>query len=168
MLLLDSRVTRISSSLVFSATALAEQPGEDRPLLEVALNGHSGVRTVNRLALQALGRLEMDYSILRAIDERSKREQKLLADAKEKKKPAVFPREHPGQVWPVLPKNYSFPIGTGPGMHHLRLLHQHFTKVFADQAEPLEDARSDDGPAAPPHRSDEASPAGARPQEGGV
>ena len=138
VLLLDSRVTRISSSLVFSATALAEQPGEDRPLLEVALNGRSGVRTVNRLALQALGRLEMDYSILRTIDERSKREQKLLADAKEKKKPAAFPREHPGQVWPVLPKNYSFPIGTGPGMHHLRLLHQHVTKVFADQAEPLE------------------------------
>ena len=138
VLLLDSRVTRISASLVFSSTALAEQPGKDRPLLEVALNGHSGVRTVNRLALQALGRLEMDYSILRIIDERSKREQKLLADAKETKKLAAFPREHPGQVWPVLPKNYSFPIGTGPGMHHLRLLHQHFTKVFAGQAEPLE------------------------------
>ena len=137
VLLLDSRVTRISSSLVFSATALAEQPGEDRPLLEVALNGHSGVRTVNRLALQALGRLEMDYSILRAIDERSKREQKLRADAKEKEERPVFPRERPRQVWPVLPKNYSFPIGTGPGMQHLRLLHQHFTTVFADQAEPL-------------------------------
>lgn len=138
VLLLDSRVTRISSSLVFSSTALAEQPGEDRPLLEVALNGRGGARTVNRLALQALGRLEMDYSILRTIDERSKREQKLLADAKEKEKPAAFPRTHPQQVWPVLPKNFSFPIGTGPGMHHLRLLHQHFTKVFADQADPLE------------------------------
>ena len=138
VLLLDSRVTRISSSLVFSSTALAEQPGEDRPLLEVALNGRGGARTVNRLALQALGRLEMDYSILRTIDERSKREQKLLADAKEKDERPVFPREHPGQVWPVLPKNYSFPIGTGPGMHHLRFLYQHFTKVFIDQAEPLE------------------------------
>jgi hypothetical protein len=138
VLLLDSRVTRISSSLIFSSTALAEQPGGDRPLLEVALNGYSGVRTVNRLALQALGRLEMDYSILRTIDERSKREQKLFAASKETKKPAAFPREHPGQVWPVLPKNYSFPIGTGPGMHHLRLLYQHFTKVFAGQAEPLE------------------------------
>jgi RNaseH domain of pPIWI_RE/pPIWI_RE module N-terminal domain/MID domain of pPIWI_RE len=137
VLLLDSRVTRISSSLVFSATALAEQPGGDRPLLEVALNGRGGARTVNRLALQALGRLEMDYSILRTIDERSKREQKLLADAKEKDERPVFPREHPQQVWPVLPKNYSFPIGTGPGMHHLRLLHQHFTTVFADQVEPL-------------------------------
>jgi hypothetical protein len=138
VLLLDSRVTRISSSLVFSATALAEQPGEDRPLLQVALNGRGGARTVNRLALQALGRLEMDYSILRAIDERSKREQELLADAKEKEERPVFPRERPRQVWPVLPKNYSFPIGTGPGMHHLRLLHQHFTKVFAGQAESLE------------------------------
>jgi len=138
VLLLDSRVTRISSWLVFSATALAEQPGGDRPLLEVALNGHSGVRTVNRLALQALGRLEMDYSILRAIDERSKREQKLRADAMEKDERPVFPQERPRQVWPVLPKNYSFPIGTGPGMHHLRLLHQHVTKVFAGQAEPLE------------------------------
>jgi RNaseH domain of pPIWI_RE/pPIWI_RE module N-terminal domain len=138
VLLLDSRVTRISSSLIFSATALAEQPGGDRPLLEVALNGRGGARTVNRLALQALGRLEMDYSILRTIDERSKREQQLRADAREQEKSAVFPREHPQQVWPVLPKNYSFPIGTGPGMHHLRLLHQHFTQVFADEAESLE------------------------------
>jgi hypothetical protein len=138
VLLLDSRVTRISSSLVFSATALAEHPGEDRPLLEVALNGRGGARSVNRLALQALGRLEMDYSILRAIDERSKREQKLLADAKEKEERPVFSRERPRQVWPVLPKNHSFPIGTGPGMHHLRLLHQHFTKVFVGQAESLE------------------------------
>lgn len=138
VLLLDSRVTRISSSLIFSSTALAEQPGKDHPLLEVALNGRGGARTVNRLALQALGRLEMDYSILRAISERSRQERELRAEAKEQNKPALFPREHPGQVWPVLPKNYSFPIGTGPGMHHLRLLHEHFTAVFADQAEPME------------------------------
>lgn len=138
VLLLGSRVTRISSSLVFSKTALAEQPGRGRPLLEVTLNGRGGARTINRLALQALGRLEMDYSILRTIDERSKREQKLLADAKENKQPARFPREHPGQVWPILPKNYSFPIGTGTGMHHLRLLHRHLKNVFADTAAPLE------------------------------
>ncbi|ONI91721.1 hypothetical protein ALI22I_07580 [Saccharothrix sp. ALI-22-I] len=138
VLLLSSRVTRISSSLVFSKTALAEQPGRGRPVLEVTLNGRGGARTINRLALQALGRLEMDYSILRTIDERSKREQKLLADAKEKKEPVRFPREHPGQVWPFLPKNYSFPIGTGTGMHHLRLLHRHFTGIFADTAAPLE------------------------------
>lgn len=138
VLLLSSRVTRISSSLVFSATVIAEQPGPDRPLLEVSLNGRGGARSINRLALQALGRLEMDYSILRTIDERSRSEQRLLADARANKAPARFPREHPGQVWPVLPKNYSFPIGVGPGMQHLRLLHQHFTKVFADRAEPLE------------------------------
>lgn len=138
VLMLSSRVTRISSSLVFSKTALAEQPGRGRPLLEVTLNGRGGARTINRLALQALGRLEMDYSILRTIDERSKREQKLLADAKEKKEPVRFPREHPGQVWPILPKSYSFPIGTGTGMQHLRLLHRHFTNVFADTAAPLE------------------------------
>ncbi|MCK2245275.1 MULTISPECIES: RNaseH domain-containing protein [unclassified Crossiella] len=138
VLLLSSRVTRISSSLVFSRTALAEQPGRGRPLLEVSLNGRGGARTINRLALQALGRLEMDYSILRAIDERSKREQRLLGEAREKKEAVRFPREHPGQVWPILPKNYSFPIGTGTGMHHLRLLHSHFTCVFADTAAPLE------------------------------
>jgi RNaseH domain of pPIWI_RE/pPIWI_RE module N-terminal domain len=138
VLLLDSRVTRISSSLIFSSTALAEQPGKDHPLLEVALNGRGGARTINRLALAALGRLEMDYSILHAISERSRRERELRAGAKEQNKPALFPREHPGQIWPVLPKSYSFPIGTGPGMHHLRLLHEHFTTVFAGQAEPLE------------------------------
>lgn len=138
MLLLSSRVTRISSSLVFSKTALAEQPGRGRPLLEVTLNGRGGARTINRLALQALGRLEMDYSILRTIDERSKREQKLLGDAKEKNEPVRFPREHPGQVWPILPKSYSFAIGTGTGMQHLRLLHRHVTDIFADTVAPLE------------------------------
>ena len=114
VLLLDSRVTRISSSLVFSATALAEQPGGDRPLLEVALNGHSGVRTVNRLALQALGRLEMDYSILRAIDERSKREQKLLADAKEKKNQPPSPGSTLGRSGPSCRRTTPSPSAPAP------------------------------------------------------
>ncbi|GAB3943536.1 hypothetical protein GCM10029976_066300 [Kribbella albertanoniae] len=138
VLLLSSRVTRISSSLVFSKTALAEQAGLGRPLLEFALNGRGGARTINRLALEALGRLQVDSSILRTIHERSQREQQLLAAARERKEPPHFPAEHPGQVWPVLPKNYRFPIGTGTGMQHLRLLHQHFTKVFSAEARPLE------------------------------
>ncbi|WP_187280842.1 RNaseH domain-containing protein [Microbispora sp. CSR-4] len=137
ILLLTSRVTRISSSLIFSTTALAEQPGEGHPVLEVTLNGRGGARTVNRLALEALGRLEMDYSILHAIAERSKREQELLGRARENKEAARFPRQHPGQIWPILPKNFSFPIGTGTGMQHLRLLHQHFNEVFGTTAEPL-------------------------------
>lgn len=136
ILLLDSRVTRISASLIFSRTALVVQPGEGSPLLEVELNGRGGARTINRLALEALGRLKMDYSILRTIADRSQREQQLLADAKANKEPARFSREHPGQVWPILPKNFSFPIGTGVGMHHLRLLHEHFMTVFGD-AQPL-------------------------------
>ncbi|WP_309114763.1 RNaseH domain-containing protein [Saccharothrix sp.] len=138
VVLVGSRVTRISSSLVFARTALAEQPGRGHPLLEVTLNGRGGARTINRLALQALGRLEMDYSVLRTIDERSKREQKLLAEAKENNQPARFPQDHPGQVWPILPKNYTFPIGTGTGMQHLRLLHRHVISVFPDTAVPLE------------------------------
>ncbi|MET8331081.1 RNaseH domain-containing protein [Streptomyces sp. NPDC005181] len=137
VLLVSSRVTRISSSLIFSKTALAVQPGSGRPLLEVSLNGRGAARTVNRLALEALGRLEMDYSILRTIDQRSRREQELLKAAREEKKPAAFPREHPGQVWPVLPKSYSFPIGTGTGMQHLRLLYGHVAEAFGDVAVPL-------------------------------
>ncbi|WP_371782549.1 RNaseH domain-containing protein [Streptosporangium subroseum] len=137
VLLLTSRVTRISSSLVFATTALAEQPGRGHPVLEVALNGRGGARTINRLALEALGRLEMNYSILHAIAERSKREQELLARARESKEAARFPRQHPGQIWPVLPKNFSFPIGTGTGMQHRRLLHQHFNEVFGTATEPL-------------------------------
>ncbi|GAA0400521.1 hypothetical protein GCM10009541_49580 [Micromonospora gifhornensis] len=137
ILMVTSRVTRISSSLVFSRTALAVQPGEDRPVLEVPLNGRGGARTVNRLALEALGRLEMDYSILSAIAKRSQAEQKLLAEAKEQRRKALFAREHPGQVWPILGKNYTFPIGTGTGMQHLRELHKHFRDVFGGTAEPL-------------------------------
>ena len=160
MLLLDSRVTRISSSLVFSSTALAEQPGEDRPLLEVALNGRGGARTVNRLALQALGRLEMDYSILRTIDERSKREQKLLADAKEKEEPASFPREHPaaGLARPaeelLLPHRHrpwhAPPEAPAPALHH----------GLRRPGGAPGDARGGHEPAAPPHRPGEHLQAG--------
>jgi RNaseH domain of pPIWI_RE/pPIWI_RE module N-terminal domain/MID domain of pPIWI_RE len=137
ILIVTSRVTRISSSLVFSRTALAVQPGAGRPVLEVSLNGRGGARTINRLALEALGRLKMDYSILRTIAKRSRAEQQLLTEAKEQGGKARFPREHPGQVWPILPRNYFFPIGIGTGMQHLRLLHKHFHDVFGDLAEPL-------------------------------
>ncbi len=137
LLLMTSRVTRVSDSLIFSRTALAQQPGPGRPVLEVKLDGRGSAHTINRLALAALGRLDVDYSILRTIAERSTREQELLAAAKAKNEPARFPRNHPGQVWPVLPKNFAFPIGTGTGMHHLRRLHDHVRLVFADAAEPL-------------------------------
>ncbi|WP_161849174.1 RNaseH domain-containing protein [Frankia sp. ACN1ag] len=138
LLLLTSRVTHIADSLIFSKTALAKQPGIGRPVLELDLDGRGGARTVNRLALDALGRLDMDYSILRTMAERSTREQQLLAQARAENRPARFPRDSPGQVWPVRAKSASFPIGVGTGMHHLRRLRDHASLVFADAAEPLE------------------------------
>ncbi|MFF9198768.1 RNaseH domain-containing protein [Streptomyces sp. NPDC014779] len=137
VLLLDARVSRISSSLIFSSTALAVQPGEGRPVLEVKLNGRGGMKTIPRQTLQALGRLEMDYSILQSIAQRSEREQKLRERARAFKEKLQFPREHPGQVWPIPAKNYQHPIGTGVGMHHLRLLRTHAETVFGDDAERL-------------------------------
>lgn len=137
ILQLTSHVTRIDDSLVFASTALAVPRDEQHPILQISLNGRGGARTVNRLALEALGRLEMDYSILRTIDERSRREQKLLAEAREKGERIRFARERPGQVWPVLGRNVQFPIGTGVGMHHLRKLHEHVETVFDGKAVPL-------------------------------
>ncbi|MDT0613608.1 RNaseH domain-containing protein [Streptomyces lancefieldiae] len=137
VLLLDARVSRISSSLIFSSTALAVQPGEGRPILEVKLNGRGGTKTIPRQTLQALGRLEMDYSILQSIAKRSEREQKLRERARAFKEKLQFPREHPGQIWPIPAKNYQHPIGTGVGMHHLRLLRAHADAVFGDHAQRL-------------------------------
>ena len=137
VLILDSRVTRISASQVFASTALAVQDGDGLPVLEITLNGRGGARTVNRLALEALGRLRMDYGVLRAVAERAEREQKLMRDAREAGQPIRFPTGHPGVIWPVLPKNRPFPIGTGVGMEHLRLLHRHILDVLGDAAEPL-------------------------------
>lgn len=137
LLMLDARVSRISTSIVYSSTALAIQLGKGRPLLEVQLNGWGGARTVSRKALEALGRLDMDYSILQTIAKRSEQEQLLLARARTLKEPVRFPRAHPGQVWPIPSKNYQHPIGTGVGMHHLRLLHQHINHVFGEHAEQL-------------------------------
>ncbi len=50
-------MTRISDSLIYSRTVLAVQPVENRPVLEVALHGGGGARTISRYALEALGRL---------------------------------------------------------------------------------------------------------------
>ncbi|MBC9714483.1 DUF3893 domain-containing protein [Streptomyces sp. TRM66268-LWL] len=137
VLLLDSRVSRISSSLIFSSTALAVQPGEGRPVLEIKLNGRGGMKTIPRQTLQTLGRLEMDYSILRSIAKRSEREQEVRERARFYKEKLQFPPEHPGQIWPIPAKNYQHPIGTGVGMHHLRLLRAHADAVFGDDAQRL-------------------------------
>jgi hypothetical protein len=137
VLFLDARVSRISSSLIFSSTALAIQSGKGHPVLEVKLNGWGGAKTIPRQALQALGRLKMDYSILQTIANRSEREQKLRERARAFKEKLQFPREHPGQVWPIPAKNYQHPIGTGVGMHHLRLLRAHADDVFGDEVRHL-------------------------------
>ncbi|WP_169332357.1 RNaseH domain-containing protein [Nocardia brevicatena] len=134
LLIATSRVTRISDSLIFCRTALADR-GPGSPVLEVSLNGRGGARTVNHLALQALSRLEMDRSILDAMATRSMQEQALRAKAKEEDKRVQFPRQHPDRIWPILPKNKQFPIGVGVGMHHMRMLREHFIEVFGDAAQ---------------------------------
>jgi len=142
VLMVTSRVTRISDALIFSRTVLAVQPGQDRPILEVALHGGGGARTISRYALEALGRLDMDYSILQAIATRSQAEQRMRAEAIAKAGPdgkpkMTFSHEHPDQIWPVLAKNRQFPIGVGTGMQHLRVLNKHILDRFGDVAEPL-------------------------------
>ncbi len=142
VLMVTSRVTRISDSLIYSRTVLAVQPGDNHPILEVGLHGGGGARTISRYAVEALGRLKMDYSILQAIATRSQSEQRMRAEAiaeagKDRKPTLKFSRERPNQIWPVLPKSRPFPIGVGTGMHHLRVLNQHILGRFEGRAEPL-------------------------------
>ncbi|GII89729.1 hypothetical protein Ssi03_77190 [Sphaerisporangium siamense] len=134
VLLLDSHVTRIYSNIVYAKTALVEQPKPGLPLLRVSLTGGGGMRTVNRLALQVLAHLKMDDAPLRQIEQRSASERQIVKVAQEKKEKPGFITPPPGQVRPIMPKNYAFAVGTGAGMHHLRLLADHVDAIFGGRA----------------------------------
>lgn len=134
MLMLDAHVTRVYSNLVYAKTALVEQSGAGLPLLRVDLIGGGGLRTVNRLALEVLAHLNMNDSVLQEIERRSALEREIVKSAREQDQKPSFTTPEPGIVRPIMPKNYPFAVGTGAGIHHLRLLAAHIDDVFGEEA----------------------------------
>ncbi|GAA0956350.1 RNaseH domain-containing protein [Actinocorallia libanotica] len=145
VLLLDSHVTRVYSNLVFAKTTLLAQPKPGLPLLRVALTGGGGMRSVNRHALQVLAHLKMDDTPLRDIEQRAATERLTAKAAREAGRKPSFITPPPDTVRPIMPKNYAFAVGTGPGMRHLRLLEDHVDAVFGDRVSGLNIIQSDMG-----------------------
>ncbi|WP_131738708.1 RNaseH domain-containing protein [Actinomadura roseirufa] len=143
VLLLNSRVTRIYSNLVYAKTALLAQPKPGLPLLRVTLTGGGGMRTVNRLALQVLAYLKMDDTPLHDIEQRAATERLTVKAAREAGNKPHFITPPPGTVRPIMPKNYGFSVGTGAGIHHLRLLADHVDAVLGDRASGLDIVQAD-------------------------
>ncbi|MFB8037489.1 RNaseH domain-containing protein [Streptomyces sp. NPDC056004] len=131
VILASATATRISPSMTFAKTVIAEQSDPNRPLIEVELDGRR-VRGVNLLALQTLSRLGMGQSVLHRISEAMQQDIQTRHDAKSGTTAAESTRDIYGSVRPILPKTISFPVGTGVGMHHHRELHRHIQDVFGD------------------------------------
>ncbi|MEU4702830.1 RNaseH domain-containing protein [Nonomuraea dietziae] len=135
LILLSASVTRIQNSMSYARTVLVEQADSTLPLVEVEMAGRTSIRTINKMALQTLGRLGMDHSVLHGIQERVRlerdQERKALEAGAERWIP---PHEPLGSIRPIYSRNYKFPVGRGVGMHFLRELDQHVRKIFTDSA----------------------------------
>jgi hypothetical protein len=149
LILVSAQSTRVASRMAYTRTVLAEQADPALPLVEVEMAGRGRVRRVHRMALQTLGRLGMDHSVLHGVQQRVDAEQEAEAAAAAAERgsgnpqPPVRGPVELGSVRPLHSKNFSFPIGRGVGMHHLRELHRHFGDVLgADSPRIVQDARA--------------------------
>ncbi|MFM9630201.1 MULTISPECIES: RNaseH domain-containing protein [Streptomyces] len=136
LILVSASATRISSSMDFARTVLADQDRADRPLVEVELDGRGRLRNVNRLALQALSRLGMGHSVLHEVDRQVQADRlaRQQAQASGEKSPAPQPL---GTVRPIMAKNFYFPVGSGVGMDYYRGLRDHIQTTLGDNCQPL-------------------------------
>lgn len=130
---LDAHMRRINNTLVHARTALLDN-GADRPLLEIKLDGPSGVRRTNRHALEILAKLDADCSILDAVEKRVDQERELLARRDENGKPVPILTLPPGAIRPTKPKSSWFSVGAGAGTHHLLMLREQMQAAFGDTA----------------------------------
>lgn len=131
--LLSASSTRVKSGMFFARTVLAETDAQG-PIIEVEMAGRSHIRNISRMALQVLGRLKMDNSILHQIQARVDHEIEQANSAKEH----GVKWHPPGDLGPIRPihsKNYRFPVGRGVGMHFLRELDKHVRSEFGDVAQ---------------------------------
>lgn len=115
VLLFSGHATRISKSMNYTTTVLARQPGPEAPILEVPLDGRGKIRRVPRMALATLDVLKLGKPVLQAIEDR------IAADTDASRIPGgpqLAPTEPapPGDIRPVLGKNFPFGVGHGAGM----------------------------------------------------
>ncbi|MER0243290.1 DUF3962 domain-containing protein [Streptomyces sp. HSW2009] len=132
ILVVSSQATRISRTMAYARTVLAEQAETALPIVEVEMAGRGRVRRIHRMSLQTLARLGMDHSVLHNIQQRVEAEQN--ADAQgdnESQDEAETGTVGLGPIRPVQGKTFSFPVGRGVGMHHLRELDRHIRQVLA-------------------------------------
>lgn len=131
LILVSASATRIQNTMAYARTVLVEQADSTLPLVEVEMAGKTSIRTINKMALQTLGRLGMDHSVLHGIQERVRlerdQERKALEAGAERWIP---PHEPLTNIRPIYSRNYKFPVGRGVGMHFLRELDQHFRKTY--------------------------------------
>lgn len=122
-LTLDAHMRRINNTLVHARTALLDNGG-DRPLLEIKLDGPTGVRRTNQYALEILAKLDADCTILDAVEKRVESEREMLARRDEEGKPVPILTPPPGTIRPSIPKSSWFSVGNGAGTHHLLMLRE--------------------------------------------
>lgn len=122
-LTLDAHMRRINNTLVHARTALLDN-GADRPLLEIQLDGPTGVRRTNRHALEILAKLDADCTILDAVEQRVESERELLARRDEEGRSVPVLTPPPGTIRPTKPKSSWFSVGNGAGTHHLLMLRE--------------------------------------------
>ncbi|GAA2476544.1 hypothetical protein GCM10023100_00100 [Actinocorallia cavernae] len=136
ILVVSSQATRISRTMAYARTVLAEQAETALPIVEVEMAGRGRVRRVHRMALQTLGRLGMDHSVLHNIQQRVEAEQSTDArcDNESTGEPRLVAEAETAGLGPIRPvqgKTFSFPVGRGVGMHHLRELDRHIGQILA-------------------------------------
>ncbi|MEU7244889.1 RNaseH domain-containing protein [Streptomyces sparsogenes] len=138
ILVVSSQATRISRTMAYARTVLAEQAEAALPIVEVEMAGRGRVRRVHRMSLQTLARLGMDHSVLHNIQQRVEVEQSADArgdnasqDGPETVAEAETGAGGLGPIRPVQGKTFSFPVGRGVGMHHLRELDRHIGQILA-------------------------------------
>ncbi|MGW0954776.1 RNaseH domain-containing protein [Streptomyces sp. NPDC002545] len=157
ILVVSSQATRISRKMAYARTVLAEQAETALPIIEVEMAGRGRIRRVHRMSLQTLARLGMDHSVLHNIQQRVEAEQQAEQQARQQagSPDAPEPGEEEGleafsmaqtesgttglgPIRPVQGKNFSFPVGRGVGMHHLRELDRHIGQVLAPAVRSLD------------------------------
>ncbi|MCX5215598.1 DUF3962 domain-containing protein [Kitasatospora sp. NBC_00240] len=128
---LGAHMRRINDTLVWSKTVMVDRG--TGPVLLVGLDGWKLNRT-NRLALEIMARLDADAAALQDLDTRVQAE---IAALDAPKKDGGRPRrvtEKPGTIRPLVPKQRSFQVGSGAGLHHHELLHEYATRALGDKA----------------------------------
>ncbi|MEW1913993.1 RNaseH domain-containing protein [Kitasatospora sp. NPDC085895] len=128
---LGAHMRRVNDTLVWSKTIMVDRA--TGPVLLVSLDGRKLNRT-NRLALEILAKLDADATALETLDGRVRAEIAELDASKGNNGRVRRVTEKPGMIRPLIPKQRSFQVGSGAGLHHHELLHEFAARALGDKA----------------------------------